>query len=149
MLLSLGWGGERDRRREVSCTSWASSAVGAGQPAWLQPAAGLHAEPPTAADRRPPTSCVLGFHLQCSIDHCTAFATNMCTCTACDAGFKLNASSCVVVSAVASLGVAGHGQRVHGCGSGSCGKRPPVFALAEIYDLPSITSASRQLLLLS
>ena len=35
------------------------------------------------------------------MEHCTTYATNKCTCTACDAGFKLVGGSCVAVSAVA------------------------------------------------
>ena len=44
---------------------------------------------------------LLAVNTQCAVDHCTTYATNKCTCTTCDAGFKLAGGSCVAVSAVA------------------------------------------------
>ena len=37
--------------------------------------------------------------MQCSVANCATYTTNTCNCTACDAGFKLDGTSCVAVSA--------------------------------------------------
>ncbi len=56
--------------------------------------------------------------VQCSVDQCTTFANNTCTCTACGVGYKLSGATCVAVRAAGCW--SSMGSRSSGSGMADC-----------------------------